>query len=289
MSANNAILAFSATVSQAEFQAAYNLIANVLQAAGITKVVDAGQVDVATMNFPGVNNTVAGYEMRQFTDALQATAPVYIKLEPGRGAAATTMCIYITIGTGQDGAGNITGTTLYARDQRLLNGGVTTTIASVVSAGTNRFIWNIPSNVVSIFSLERTRDQTTLLPDARGIRYVTQYNGTWVFKVQLFTGTSPAAEATPPCFPSTVQTTAGEAGTGKVGLLPVHTYEIGRISPPLENIFGIFTTDITPGVPQPATFLGNTITFWPANNTLVGMARSATPAAATVRVATRYD
>lgn len=93
-----------------EFRAWGLWISDALTTAGIPKTADSGQVDWGTVTKAATQYTAAGYEIRRFNDALQATAPVYFKIEFGAGHPdVTAPSIWITIGTGSDGAGVITG------------------------------------------------------------------------------------------------------------------------------------------------------------------------------------
>lgn len=94
--------------SDATFRAWGSELSAKLQAAGLVKTTDTGQIDWATVARP-TTNTAAGYEMYRFNDALQATAPVFIKIEYGTGGSATTPITWIDAGTGTDGAGTLTG------------------------------------------------------------------------------------------------------------------------------------------------------------------------------------
>lgn len=86
-----------------------------LLAAGLTVASDTGQIDHTTSVRPGISsfNSKAGgtngYEIWRFSDTLQATVPVFIKVEYGIGAAADRPNLAFTVGTGTDGAGTITG------------------------------------------------------------------------------------------------------------------------------------------------------------------------------------
>lgn len=81
-----------------------------LAEAGLIKTADTGQIDWLTAARP-VINTAAGYEIWRFNDALQATAPIFLKLEYGTGTGAATPGLWLTVGTGSNGAGTLTGTT----------------------------------------------------------------------------------------------------------------------------------------------------------------------------------
>ena len=89
-------------------------ISNALTAVGLTMVTDANQINWGGVAHPTSTNQVMGYEMRQFTDALQSgggSNPIYIKFEYAGGVtdvAAPT--IQITVGQSQNGSGTLGGT-----------------------------------------------------------------------------------------------------------------------------------------------------------------------------------
>lgn len=84
-------------------------IHNALVAVGMVQTADTGQINLATAARPGALNTAAGYEIFRFSDALQATAPVFIKIEYGVGGALDRPSIAVTVGTGTNGAGTLSG------------------------------------------------------------------------------------------------------------------------------------------------------------------------------------
>jgi hypothetical protein len=83
-------------------------VSDAIAATGLVKSADTGQIDWTTVARPAANG-VAGYEIWKFTDAMQATLPVFIKLEYGTGAAADRPQVAVTVGTGTNGAGAING------------------------------------------------------------------------------------------------------------------------------------------------------------------------------------
>ncbi len=97
-----------AHANDADFRAWGVLYSAALAACGLVQTADTGQIDWVTVTRPGTN-TAAGYQIWRFNDTLQGAAPVYIKFEFGTGASATRPMVWITLGTGSDGAGNITG------------------------------------------------------------------------------------------------------------------------------------------------------------------------------------
>lgn len=95
--------------NDADFQAWVTAVHNAIAAlGGVVQTADTGQINPATVTRPGTN-TSAGYEIWRFNDALQAIAPFFIKLEYGIGGTATHPSMWLTVGTGTDGAGTLTG------------------------------------------------------------------------------------------------------------------------------------------------------------------------------------
>lgn len=83
-------------------------ISTALNAVGLVKTADTGQIDWTTVQGTTTTNQKRGYEIWRFADSLQATRPVFIKLEYGSGANTTNPQIWLTVGTATDGAGTIT-------------------------------------------------------------------------------------------------------------------------------------------------------------------------------------
>jgi hypothetical protein len=69
---------------------------------------DTGQINPAIVTRAGVN-TAAGYEIYRLNDSNQSSYPVYFKVEYGQSAAATNPCLWLTVGTGSNGSGTLTG------------------------------------------------------------------------------------------------------------------------------------------------------------------------------------
>lgn len=99
------------------FQAVYLARQNLFQAIAVAtqgtvvgdliRCTDGGQVDWTTVGWPAINTT--HFEIFRFNDVLQSTAPVFIKVEYGTGASAAYPMLFITVGQGTDGIGNLTG------------------------------------------------------------------------------------------------------------------------------------------------------------------------------------
>jgi hypothetical protein len=118
----------------AGFRAWGSALSAAIQACGCALTADTGQINWATVNVPAGANTAAGYEIYAFTDTLQATSPIYIKLEYGTGplGAANYPMLWVTVGTATNGAGTLTGTTT-VRQNLLCNYNASGGISSAVT------------------------------------------------------------------------------------------------------------------------------------------------------------
>lgn len=81
--------------------------------AGWTQTSDTGQTNPTTLGAtPAINTTV--YEIYRMNDALQASNPVYVRLDYGTGTSANNPMLKLTVGSGSNGAGVVTGVTTLA-------------------------------------------------------------------------------------------------------------------------------------------------------------------------------
>lgn len=123
----------------------------------------AGSINLTTVLKPAAINTSQGFKVYRMNDALQATAPVFVKIEYGSGAAAVNPAFWYTIGTTHDGSGNL-GNILAARTQLFAGGSSSSATKCIGSADTNRITFAVFLNIVNTypmwFSLERTKDAT---------------------------------------------------------------------------------------------------------------------------------
>lgn len=89
----------------AAFRAWGSGFAGDLAAAGLVQTADTGQINWTTVTRPSAN-TAGGYEIWRFSDS-----SLYLKIEYGTGGSATVPQMWITVGTGSNGSGTITGQT----------------------------------------------------------------------------------------------------------------------------------------------------------------------------------
>lgn len=164
------------------FVAAYRAA---LSAAGFIRTSDTGQIDPATVVKPAASG-IGGYEIWRFNDSAQATKPIFFKLEYAVGASVARLTLWITIGTGSDGVGNITGVRI-ARNS-LGYGTTTATLQDVWVAGGEGYLTSgvyvgptTGSTAIGWF-IERTRLPSGLVDvssDGAGIVYATIASGTF--------------------------------------------------------------------------------------------------------------
>lgn len=95
-----------AHTSAALFKQWVTELAALLDATGLPKTADTGQINIAGIAAVPALNTSGGYEIRALTD--QANFPLYFKIEYGSNSNANQPQVWLTVGTGSDGAGNIT-------------------------------------------------------------------------------------------------------------------------------------------------------------------------------------
>lgn len=167
---------------------------------GLIRTADTGQIDPSTVVRAAIN-TAAGYEIWRFNDALQATSSIFIKVEYGTGPSASMPGMWITVGTGSDGAGNITGT-IIAREQlhsANANALSANTTISYFSSSPGRmcFVYNCSLSADSHsfgLALERGKDATGAEDGSVLIRQAGAYQGGTANKCRAFylTGTNSA-------------------------------------------------------------------------------------------------
>lgn len=128
--------------SSATFQAwVTEIVTTIFTTLGVTQTADTGQINPATVAVPGAINTSAGYVIGRFNDTLQATAPIFFKLEFGTGSAIAAPGMWLTVGTGSNGSGTITNGGGGAVTTRVAVSNGSTTLASTTTPFTSRYCY----------------------------------------------------------------------------------------------------------------------------------------------------
>lgn len=149
------------STSQTSFVAWATWLDNVFISGGWVNTADTGQTLPSALIAVTSSNQSRGYRVYRMDDALQSTAPVFVKLEFGSGNSTSNPSIWLTIGTGSNGTGGITG--IIANRLQISSGGAATyETYSFASAASNRiavcpfvfssFFFNF------YFSIERTKN-----------------------------------------------------------------------------------------------------------------------------------
>lgn len=250
--------------SDAALQSFLTAIDAAMVAAGIVQTADSGQFNPATIVRPTVVNTVAGYRMYRFADTLQATKPVYIKMIVRTGGnSATWPAIYFMVGTGSDGAGNLTG-------QVSADNGATYNPSNDAAGDTHRWRMSAsPGHFVLNFGPEVTNG------DTRNCHYCiervrgddgTEASGPGIFLGQKFGGNSPRRQiitwsgAVPAQLTGAGWDCLAPEGTTAlfgvdVGVFPVGP-AAGRLFPPITGFIVYKNPDIAHDTDIPVTLYG---------------------------------
>lgn len=122
--------------SDATFRAWGSDISARLAVAGLVQTADTGQINWTTVARPAAS-AYGGYEIWAFDDALQGSAPVFIKIEYGSSNNQATPAIRVTVSSGTNGAGTPTG---------LVSAAIVNYASGLLVANAN--ITNFPSRVV---------------------------------------------------------------------------------------------------------------------------------------------
>ena len=164
--------------SDANFRTWGSYLAGRLLASGWVQTGDTGQINWTTVLTPAGINTFNGYEIWRMNDTLQASAPVYMKIEYGEGANVDGPAVRTRFSTGSDGAGNLTGTPSTARTAQTTANAAACIV--VGSGSTNRFCFaggfNLAANRGLCFSIERMKDATGN-DTAEGVMYSAHSTG----------------------------------------------------------------------------------------------------------------
>lgn len=263
-----ALLAFLGT--DADFRAWASGVAAQI-ATGLTKVTaETGQIDLTTVARPSIN-TFAGFEMYRFSDSLQATKPVFVKIEYGIGGVADRPALAVTIGTGTNGSGTLTGQ-VSVRKTLLATASKTTTVTldSYCSATSSRLalvnnhdLSGTSGTFRIVAIIERTRTAAGV-ETGDGVILITASGGVLsAYQFIPFSGSIPAAGIPPILGMAAGRTVEGAS----VALSPC----IAFFGKPLYILtVGYEHADIGENASFSGTHLGATHTFMPLGDGMIG-------------------
>lgn len=250
---------------------------------GWVQTSDTGQCDASAIPVPAAVNTPVGYHVFRMADALQATAPVFVKLEYGSGSAVNNPAIWVTIGTGSDGAGNLTGIRL-SRTQ-ISGGGTTSPMTCYMSGSLERMAVSMFTSSGSTYSqtiiIERTHDAVGG-NTSDGLTVLWAFGSTKASQYLPFTGTIPTAYAN---WNVTTPPSGNGALSPNVYFFPIRCWSPGETFPILGAIAYISGDAATGGTYSVQGFDGSSRTYL----ALGAVLNAAGYGSANNLVAMRYD
>lgn len=281
--------------SDANFRTWGSYIAARFLAVGLVQTSDTGQINWTTVTAPVSITTYQGYEIWRFADTLQATAPVFFKIQYGSAnVSQTNPGMSIVFGTGSDGVGNLTGSLSTA----IIGGAITAyaTAGSLFGSGnTNRFVfatWN-GASVGTWLGFERTVDSAGAVSS----------EGVWIFGKGLVgssghsigfwnrsTGMVGPAVSTNNSYAALFPDTTGVTGVQTI-VAPVFP-EKGVFGNPVLNLVGYLTGDIAAGSTPTIYAYGSAHVYYciaTANGMQTSQWRGPSPSVATEAMAIRYE
>lgn len=221
----------------------------------------SGQIDWATVTRPATSNTVAGYEMYRFSDTLQSSYPVFIKIEYGTGtigASSYNTSIWLTVGFAHDGAGALTGFTT-SRQQFTTTQNYTYTVycTSIFGGGSNRLSVRLRANPGSTNQCFDIVIERTHAADGSDTNYgvvVLTGNGATAWKCVLITFA--VGILTTETVISVLAPSVGHGSTGMITAMYPCWVCAGPYLCQVGGVVFAFSGNITIGVPFYLTLLG---------------------------------
>lgn len=235
-------------------------------AVGLVKTADTGQIDWTTVLKPSAINQQRGYEIWRFNDALQATKPVFIRIDFGSsGGAATTPGLWLTVGTGTNGAGTLTGQVSTTRQTSPSSAGA----ASYCSGSSSRL--NLLSNgaasgTFQALCVERTKTGAGVDTGDAIVHLAASQSGGLFYGFIPFIGTIAADVAVNPALESNL---GGSSVIGTDVMLSPTTVFYGK--PLFASWCAYRNVDITGLTPITFTHLGAARTYMPMGFGISGM------------------
>jgi len=271
--AHGSVLSVNLLTADADAQAWVNAMHAAIAASGMVQTSDTGQMaSPYTGAKPTGTLATMGYEIWRMNDTQQANFPIYLKIEYGsNNSAATGAAWFITIGTGTNGAGTITGT-LLARTNMARNGTPPAgTFEQVASAGEGYFCMCQglgALNWAGFFCLQRHIDVNgDPTDDAIFVYFPSTTNVNWHTLMKqpgglLIGRQSGASGVGPPVLYNPENTNASEVVSlgGEVPLYPFEPF-LGRRQAPLLGSCVVHADDVGAGVVFTATMFGSTKTW----------------------------
>lgn len=242
-----------------------HFIVDQLSAWGWVKTADTGQTATDSLPAEANTNTVGGYQIWRMGDALQATSPVFLKIEFGSSSSSSAPAVWLTLGTGTDGAGNLTGQ-VSTRSVLGNTSSTTTTSTCYASGASNRcafamFMSNQNTAYSLFFSIERSKNASGEDTGDGVILFGAAANGTVKTQYLPASGAIRAVQSYPaiPVF----QGITSLANGGDVGMIPLFPQNLLGAVNPGNTVWFYYQPDLVALNPVVATLKGATHTVLP--------------------------
>jgi len=262
--------------STANFKNWAKAISDALTSMGWALTSDTGQVNWSTVTVPGSGSFV--YEIWKPTDALQTgSTQFFVKIKYGTGSGSPAgPRLQIQVGTGTDGAGNLTGfttTNAEVTGTAATGQGSLATFDCYFSGDTDRcsfMLWrSFAANPTNFTCIERTKD-TAGVNSSDGVN---QYNGANVGVLGQQTIVFGVGTVNHPALNNnryvSVYDQGNDGGTrafnNNVPVFPVFPL-YGKVGNPATTLAFIWNTDVAEGCIFTTTLYGATRTYIASSN-----------------------
>lgn len=276
------------TGTDASYRAWGKPISDLMQSAGLTKTADTGQIDWTTVAKPASTQALVGYEIRKLSNS--SLGDIYFRIEWRTAASATYNFLRFYLGSGTDGAGNLTGVFMSAVSSGFDGSSVANANSTVTNQTSYCFVdegtfalaaypalGNNASAYTTLFVFARTSDSDGTYND-NGWMIVHGGNANhavfryWSAELQFCPNTSISNYASPVCLPYPYYATqASIEYTGNYGA----TVVLEHLTPTRnwhKNIVCLNAADAAVGATVTATVLGASHTYLSLGATYDGVA-----------------
>jgi hypothetical protein len=285
-----ALSLFPANGSDVNFRAWGSAISAAIAAVGLVQTSDTGQINWTTVSTPNNINQSRGYEIWKFNDALQATRPVFIRLDYGSGPYdLPNPQMWLTIGTATNGAGTITANASFPGSFHAQRTIFTTTSTPWYASGSAKSPFyvssdgagslqlggwmnfptsNSPSYAGGFLLAERTRDWDGT-PNGEGVLTITHWStGTPTTQTLIiansatytqggnWSGVPVLAGGVVSLLPKT-----GMVGSGVINVFPVFTGNTPQTNGPSKHVVAVWSGDVAGWTRFPLTVYGDVGTY----------------------------
>jgi hypothetical protein len=261
--------------TNAEFQNWGKQISDAIANCGIIKESDANvgtQIDWSTVAAPSAAHQSRGYEIYKFNDAIQATTPVYFKLEYGSGATAPVPALWLTVGSGANTSGNVTGNT--TTRQQITSATATSNVSSYYSGANGRFVMSFAAGgTVSqhmMIALERILDGNGAATSA-GLAIllahtVNRFQTLWTLETGNVTAFETNFGVLTPGSGMNSGLLRGQSGE-HLAAYPLVFFKGAVVYPPQTILMSYFNGEFTTGVSCEMPVYGANVNYMPLGNT----------------------